>query len=141
MFCLEHSIVENMGDYVGVPLHHKSNSGAPRPHPLQLSTPGTDGARVYMRPHFPVASAFVVLGCVMCIFAVAACELFSDRDLLNFGSFKRSLFTMFQVSLATAPSHLAEFRDFNFFYECLDSHRPQDYAPLLGGVLSAKRSW
>lgn len=33
----------------------------------------------------------------MAIYAVLGCILFADRDLLNFGSFSRAYFTMFQV--------------------------------------------
>ena len=44
-----------------------------------------------------MANAFFILGIVMAIFAVVAFDLFADRDDLNFGSFSRAYFTMFQV--------------------------------------------
>ena len=47
-----------------------------------------------------VANAFFILGIVMAIFAVVAFDLFADRDDLNFGSFSRAYFTMFQAPCA-----------------------------------------
>ena len=38
------------------------------------------------------------MGIFVAIFSVAAFDLFADRDPDNFGSFSRSLFSMFQVS-------------------------------------------
>ena len=48
-----------------------------------------------------VLNAFMILGVVTSIYAVLGCIVFADRDLVNFGSFSRSLFTMFQVGLKT----------------------------------------
>eukprot|EP00961_Rhodomonas_salina_P179873 2427584-Rhodomonas_salina.1 len=46
----------------------------------------------------PVCYSFVVLLLVSCIYAVLATEIFRFKDGEMFGSFLRSLFTMFQIS-------------------------------------------
>ena len=46
---------------------------------------------------FAVANAFFIMAIVVAIFAVVAFDLFADLDPLDFGSFSRAYFTMFQV--------------------------------------------
>ena len=53
-----------------------------------------------------VINAFAVMGIFVAIFAVAAFNLFADRDPDNFGTFSRSLFSMFQARHTSHPSHL-----------------------------------
>ena len=50
-----------------------------------------------MRAVPAVINAFAVMGIFVAIFSVAAFDLFADRDPGNFGTFSRSLFSMFQV--------------------------------------------
>jgi hypothetical protein len=47
-----------------------------------------------------VINAFAAMGIFVAIFAVAASDLFADRDPDNFGTFFRALFSMFQVCAA-----------------------------------------
>jgi hypothetical protein len=51
-----------------------------------------------------VANAFAIMGIVMAIFSVLAFVLFADRDPINFGSFSKAYFTMFQVRRVTCRS-------------------------------------
>ena len=48
-------------------------------------------------PHAAVANAFAIMGIVMAIFAVLACDFYGKRDFYNFGTFTRAYFSMFQV--------------------------------------------
>ena len=57
-----------------------------------------------------VASAFCILGVVMAIFAIVGYDLFSERAPIEFGTFSRSLFTMFQVSEAEVLLQLLSVR-------------------------------
>jgi hypothetical protein len=52
-----------------------------------------------------VINAFAVMGIFVAIFAVAAFNLFADRDPDNFGTFFRALFSMFQVCAARCMLH------------------------------------
>ena len=58
-----------------------------------------------------VGNALCVLTIVISIYSIVAFQLFGDRDRMYFGSFSRSLFTMFQVlSTETQISqHVAAF--------------------------------
>jgi hypothetical protein len=71
------------------------------------------------RPAPAVINAFAVMGIFVAIFSVAAFDLFSDRDPGNFGTFSRSLFSMFQVRrcqsahsavCAPSPAHVVRHR-------------------------------
>ncbi len=54
-----------------------------------------------------MANAFAIMGIVMAIFAVLACDFYGKRDHSNFGSFTRAYFSMFQVpSSVFLPSPL-----------------------------------
>ena len=44
-----------------------------------------------------MANAFFIMAIVVAIFAVVAFDLFADLDPIDFGSFSRAYFTMFQA--------------------------------------------
>ena len=46
-----------------------------------------------------VANAFAIMGIVMAIFAVLACDFYGKRDFYNFGTFTRAYFSMFQAAV------------------------------------------
>ena len=64
-----------------------------------MSNTRTDpfAAILTQQPYPAVANAFAIMGIVMAIFAVLACDFYGERDHYNFGSFTRAYFLMFQV--------------------------------------------